>query len=664
MMFMGPSLVKGKWGRRPLELEPPRFQFKLLIDACIIAVILGAGYLLTFSGAFRVDDEHILAARAQSLAWHGSLEFPQVYGNDRVRHLSRVPQDEATSVAAIEPGHAFLGAALYRLAAFANLGGAQAFFVLNIYATALTGSLVYLMVRFLGFRRRTALGSAFFYGFGSMAWPYSKTLFRDSLAALMVCWAFLGWILLNRRDRLGRGLGVGLIAAGITGGLLMKSTVLLMVPALLIGALVLREGDQRRSDEIRKWAVVATILFGLMIISILLPEKGAFARYSLSHYLELGKRYWSRLSLGTLLAAMGPFISPTKSIFLFSPILLLAPVALIHFRTQEDPFTLPALLAVCFLSIGQALHLNQEWAGTLFWGLRFMLPAIPLLIVLAAPMLEKAFTDRGWTRNVIFYVLAPLSLFVQIAGAVVAWDVPFPEWLSRGLNPYDLKSVWDFRYLVIPYHWHHLADLSSWDIAWVRLLPTRPEVALIPITSCLLMVLGLFWLRCANRIRQPITSLSIALMLVSGILFPIYPSLVLLREDPRAGGGRPELRALVRWVQEQARPGDYVVVDSYGTKLWQVMMNDWDAQVNWLSLPFEIPGAAGVGWQVGGEPASGSLALFEEAERRAARLIYLTSSDSPDFGLERELRWLGENRRLLEAVQFEEELIGEVYIFR
>ena len=80
-------------------------------------------YIITYSGAFRVDDEHILMARAQSLARWGKLENPQVYGNDRVRALQELEQTSASQATSIEPAQAVLGAGLYRLGLWLGVDG-------------------------------------------------------------------------------------------------------------------------------------------------------------------------------------------------------------------------------------------------------------------------------------------------------------------------------------------------------------------------------------------------------------------------------------------------------------------------------------------------------------------------------------------------------------
>ncbi len=92
-----------------------------------LALLLFSGLLLLYTASasltFHSDDEHILAARAQSLAAWGNLGQTQVFGNARVQEL-RAQGDAATEV---EPGHVVLGAVGYRIAQQMGFGGAQGF---------------------------------------------------------------------------------------------------------------------------------------------------------------------------------------------------------------------------------------------------------------------------------------------------------------------------------------------------------------------------------------------------------------------------------------------------------------------------------------------------------------------------------------------------------
>jgi len=171
------------------------FHNDLASSAILILAILITVYTLTYSGAFQVDDEHILASRSQSLAYWGRLYYPQVYGNDRVRPLSTVLQEDATPDVSLEPAQALLGAGFFKLAALMHVGGVQTALTMNIYITALTGVVVFLTLCVQDYERKTAICCALLFGLGTMAGPFAKRYYRDTLAMLMVAIAFLGWAL-------------------------------------------------------------------------------------------------------------------------------------------------------------------------------------------------------------------------------------------------------------------------------------------------------------------------------------------------------------------------------------------------------------------------------------------------------------------------------------
>ncbi len=637
------------------KVECPHPKNTLLFDACAILICLLSVYVLTYSGTLHVDDEHILAARAQSLAFWGNLTFPQIYGNERVRPLSTVPDQSAPPVVAIEPGQAVLGSFLYWLASRFNIGGAQAFLTQNIYATAFSGVLVYFIIQFLNFRRVTAVACAMLYGFGSMAWPYSKTGFRDPLAAFALLMAFLGWVLLYGNAWKSKVFGMVILCSGIVFGASVKSNMLVLLPAFLMGALVsgMRFQPMRRSR--RTWLLLTLPVFILVAVAVCVPEQGPLSRFSLSHLIGLTQRYLRTLDFETIRATLGPFFSPTKSILLFNPLLFLFPFAIVPAWKRMSWFCVPALATVMLLALSQALHLRQEWAGTLFWGLRYMLPAIPLLTILIAPSIESfLFSNRPWLIA-IFAGLILISLIIQLAGVIVDWSVPFLVWQSKSWDPYVTQAVWDPRFQVIPIHLYALLNPQYWDIAWVRNLASDPWALLIPFLALAGLVAG-FGIFLSMRLRNSTGKIIVSIVLFLTVVMPFYPGLWILDQDPSAGGGREELNDLVSWAEEQALFGDIVVVDSYGLPLWHKMMNDWNIPVPWYSLPFEIPGMQGVGWEIGAEPAAATLQLFQEVGVSYARLIYLTSQEAPDYGLQREETWLKENLILLQ----EERFVGKV----
>jgi len=614
-------------------------------DALLIFIVLVSAYSLTFSGAFRVDDEHILAARAQSLAFWGVLHYPQAYGNDRARHLSTLDAAIGDPVVSIEPGQAVLAAGLYRVAAVLGIGGAQVAFGLNILATAFTGAMVFLIAGVLGFGYRPAMAAALAFGLGTMAWPYAKTFFRDPLAMGMVSVAFLAWALVMRGGQRAIRLGVVLVCLGVLAGILIKSTVAVVVLALALsgGVSLLKERRSPRSAWLGLMAgvVPATAILTALVV---LPGSGPLARLSWQNYVSLAVRYAHAFSPATALGALGPFFSPAKSIFLLSPLLVLAPLGALISWHRIWRFSLPVMLTTVLLALAQALHLGSDWAGTMIWGLRFMLLVLPLIAVLIAPAFEKLVTCApAWFRGALLLLLAGSAL-VQIAGAMVGWHWPFQDWLDRGLNPYQASAAWGWAYNPIPSQLGRLGDVASWDVAWVRVLSRSPVGLLSPLIA---LGFGAFALRELLRREERrgagSTPRRAVAMSIGAVVFVLILNPLILQEDPAAGGGRPEFAAALGWIEAGLQVDDLVVLDSYGTSLWHHMMNRWQAETPWYSLPFEIPGAATVLAAERGEPSDAALALFRQVGGPHRRLLYIDSEDAPDHGLGRERAWLDEN---------------------
>jgi hypothetical protein len=153
------------------------------------------------------------------------------------------------------------------------------------------------------------------------------------------------------------------------------------------------------------------------------------------------------------------------------------------------------------------------------------------------------------------------------------------------------------------------------------------------------------------------------MLLLFALIIPIYPTLMLLREDPGVGGGITEISSAITWALDQVEEGDLIVVDSYGTDLWKQMMNSWDASIPWYSLPYELPGKGTLGSEEGEKPSDAALNLFTQLGMNYSRLIYLTSDESPDFGLVREERWLSSNASLSVKKEFSSNIKVEVSIY-
>ncbi len=561
------------------------------INAILILALLIGIYSLTYSGVPRVEDEQLIAARAQSLVLKHELGFPQLYGNDRLRDLAAIPQTEADIHAAVEPAESLLAAIPYRIGLFLNVGGTQAAMLTNLYLTALTGAVIYLSLIADGYRRLTALTGALAFGLGTMAWPYSKTLFRDVFLMFCTSVTILGITLLPHRNRRIRLTGSLLICLTLLAGLLTKRTAWALVFAL--GASTLIRESARCQPNKKPISTLVTIAVGtgvMALIAALIPPHGLLARYSLQHFIYALARMLEGVGNETLPAFLGPFLSPGKSIFLFSPVLLLAPYGFARgWRSRRRLYTF-GITTILALTAMQALFYRDAWAGIPIWGLRFMLLTLPLLTIFCAPIIEDILQTGRSAHRSIAVMLMGWSGFTQIAGAAVAWHEPLLEWYRRGFDPYLPGSMWKFTGSPIPFHISALLKGVSLDPAWTRLTPEDPRAFIVPLLAGGIALLCAGLLCRVNRApsrRKPAMPWAITITALA-VIVPFAPNLALLEADPAAGGRVPGYRESIAWVLANAHPADPILVDSYGTPLWHAMMNQWVGGSTWYSLPYRL----------------------------------------------------------------------------
>jgi len=227
------------------------------------------------------------------------------------------------------------------------------------------------------------------------------------------------------------------------------------------------------------------------------------------------------------------------------------------------------------------MGLRGAWAGTLIWGLRFMLPAIPLMMILSAPLIELWLCVNSAGLKLTGALLGLASIWIQAAGAIVPWSAPFVVWAAQGRNPYNAEAVWSLDYLSIPIHIAQMGLPESWDIiGWIRTWDSSPAW-LIPLGSASISILAILLL------RRKISAWAAPGIVVAALVLPFFPMLPVLRSDPSWGGNRPELTAIATRTANAAGADDLILVDWYGSPLWRFMLNQWTSPLEWYSLPEE-----------------------------------------------------------------------------
>jgi hypothetical protein len=593
-------------------------------------------YTLTSNGAFRQDDEHILAARTQSLALWGQLSEPQVYGNQRVQAL--IPLGDAATQ--VEFGQAVLGAIVMRGAQVFGFGGAQSLFTLNTFLTALCGGIVFLIATEFKCSRQVAIWCAVLFGIGSMAWPYAMTYFRDTLAMTMSAVVFLGWARLQSEDRGNRCISFILIGLGLLGGVVTKNNMVVLVVALSIVVLISwMRRSKTRTELIRATLIGILVCSAVLGLVSLMPEEGPFARFSLAYYYSLVQHFRGSINVDLLKAIAGPLLSPGKSLLLYSPPLLLG---LIFIRRIEKSlprnYTILAMLFTILLATAQGCFYRERWAGGFGWGLKYMLPALPAIIPMLASGVASLLDSNSGKRRNWLWVLLLVSVLVQLSAVLVPWNQAYDHWHSQGLDPYSTSSVWKARFLAIPGQLTGLFSFNEWGVVWQRLLPIDGSaVAIVAVCALFLAILSL---RCLlNPGLNFLSRRRSVVFILSGIVVLVFTTWWAACGDPAWGDDRSELHTAFSTVTDQISENEVVLLDSYGTTLWYFWINRWNQQQRWYSLPFSIGNGAFTG--EGDLPVSAELEhLILEFDGNVDALWYVTSGETADYVTNPDRRWL------------------------
>ncbi len=466
-----------------------------------------AVYTLTYVGAFKSNDERALFSGMDSFVKRGSFTVNQIFWD--YTNVAMIT-DRGEMVPNYEPGQMVLAIPFYLWGR--ALGGAvQGTLFFNLVVTAASAALVYLCFLELGYRRRVALLGCCVYAFATLAWPYSRTFFREPLTVLTYLLAVYG--LLRYRPPGPRRMGwLALTGTALGLALVTKQISVALIPSLLL--LLFAYERQRPADpgsSLARQRLNAALALLLPLALILLLERvyhqatlggvELFSRNIIEYTTnpQLSQSIPARMLRGLL----GLSISPYKGLFWYAPALLLGLIGALPFTRRFPWEGLAFLLLVAGHFLGYSRY--NYWSGGVAWGSRYMLPVIPFLILLAAPVFAWLLADPPshasrftfhasrftfhaprFTSHVsrftfhvsrfAIWLLIALSLFIQILG------------VSLDLRTYELSflldnaAIWggigeaiDALYLQPAYspvlgHWRLLlSGTLPLDFAWVQL---------------------------------------------------------------------------------------------------------------------------------------------------------------------------------------------------
>jgi hypothetical protein len=279
----------------------------------------------------------------------------------------------------------------------------------------------FLLCRRRGVSRTGALVAAAALALATGVWVYARYPFSEILQAF--CFTGLFAQLLRMREDTSRRAALWL---GVWTGLLVSSKLVyfVVVPGVLLYLAAQLRGRWRELGRVVATAAVAAAPFVLLILLHNYARWGSFTSsgYTLKPTAGLLQRspFQERLPVGL----WGLFLSPGKSVFLYSPALVLAVVALPR-AARRWPEVLWAMLATVGPVVG-VCGVLLYWSGDYAWGPRYMVFALPALLLPAALVIDDALAirARGRRRLATGGVVAVMvwGAFVQVLGNAFYWD--------------------------------------------------------------------------------------------------------------------------------------------------------------------------------------------------------------------------------------------------
>jgi hypothetical protein len=573
---------------------------------CLFALLFSV-YLLTFSGRYHSSDEMSMLVATDSLARRGvwDIELLRWMGEQQG---SFGPDGHLYSRKGI--GTTLAALPLYWLAVQAEqIGNVQAAMLTNGLVTALTGVLVFLFLRRLRYGAGVSLGAALAFGLATMAWPYARYLFSESLAGLglLAC----AYFLLRFRDKLDRA-SLLLAGAGLGVALLARLNNAIVAPFLGLLLLVylktfspspqpsppegegansppLGEGPGEGEDVARgknspspqpsppegegaaplPWGrgwgrgrlalgaqfLQPVILFALPVLAAL-AVTGWYNWLRFGDPLATGYLPEENFSTPFFQGLYGLTFSPGKGLFWYNPLLFAALIAWPAFWRKHRAEA-PLVAAVVLGNIAFYAPWYLWWAGHA-WGPRFLVTILPFAVLPLAPALEAARRRRALAWGLGLLALA--SVAVQLLGVAVDFNLYLEDVYSE-LGLYHPATLFNPFYSPLLRQWAYLRP-ENLDLAWARMAASdKQQAASLALVGSVALVLlaGLaLWATWRGRLGKVLAGLLVGLL--------AFGACVLLLFYAPSGDVAEAAAALAR----MERPGDAAALtDPFLTEAWQ-----------------------------------------------------------------------------------------------
>ncbi|MDG7008731.1 MAG: hypothetical protein JRN06_10935 [Nitrososphaerota archaeon] len=381
---------------------------------------------------------------------------------------------------ALAPGSSFL-ALPFMAVAFYQAGGYTAYGPALFWSgtfVSVTGAVAaYLVYKIAGmyFRRATSIFLGLALGFSTICWPFATYFFQSDVSAMLV---LAGVYFAIKAGRAGGAAALPAFACGLVAGLAFTVDYVdaIIVPVLL-AFLIFRKRGSLQSVAV----AAAAFLLGA------LPGFAAIGAYNIAIFgtpfmfteqAYVGQSLLQKFSTPLPYGLALNFVSLSRGLFAFAPFTLLGVLGYFEALRAKGARSETLLWLAIFLGIVIPYSAWYEPAGGLAFGPRFIVPAIPLILLPAGYIIEQA---KGFRAALVYVVYA--------AGAVVNGMAAF----VTAVPPSTAFDVSPFTSYVVPSFW-----AGNFDSVWVSYLGRAWYLGAV-LVAALGVCLPLIWVEAVRR---------------------------------------------------------------------------------------------------------------------------------------------------------------------
>jgi hypothetical protein len=341
----------------------------------------------------------------------------------------------------------------------------------NGLLTALTACLLVLSARRLGVSRSAAFMGGMGYGLCTFALPQARGWFADVQGAFCMSAAFYSFLLLRddwtakRCTLLGASLAFAFLTrSSLAPAVLVFNLAFLWLYRATPGAFAKPGEGTTRTRSLLHWALPQVAALGLWMLA---------NQLRFGHPLDSG--YGQALSGGLFggdprTSVAGLLISPGKGLLWMAPGLLLL-VFGVRRAVEEHELHLVWILGLASLAIFLPAAALVGWHGAWSFGPRYLLPALPLLWILAVLGFQQSPIEPS--MRVSAWALLALGLMIQLPGTLVdtvtyhdlAVRASTERFEDLGLDEAaTLADLQEARFSAMQFDWGFAGPWAQWRI--------------------------------------------------------------------------------------------------------------------------------------------------------------------------------------------------------